>query len=128
LFGVTTLSLTNLPALTVLSKSLTNTHPIGWSTDWQGLWPKPDVLVWSGGQDFWWWCELCPLPASPVNGPVGAPGLFWWPYWRGAGGNGHLIAFETSNPDTPMLASEVDLTETNRWSFSRAFLANGLVT
>jgi hypothetical protein len=132
-FGLTVVTLTNLPSLTVLSQSVTNIGSIGWSTDWRALWPKPDLLVWAGGQDFWWWCELCPVPASggpvglPNGGPAGAPGLIWWPYWRGSGGNGHLIAFDASNPDSPVLASQVDLTDTNRWGYGRAFLANSLI-
>jgi hypothetical protein len=128
-FGWTVLSLTNLPSLPVISQSVTNTSPLGWSTDWQALWPKPDVLVWAGGQDWWWWCQFCGWPAgpSPVNGPVGTASTIWWPFWRGSGGNGHLVALDARNPDSPVLASEVDLTDTNRWGFSSVILANNLV-
>jgi len=128
-FALTVLSLTNLPSLTALSQFVTNTRPFGWSMDWQAFWPKPDVLVWAGDQRFWWWCELCPMPAGggPLTAPAGAPGVAFWPYWRGSGGNGHLVAFDASHPDTPHLASHVDLTDTNRWGFSGAFLANNLI-
>jgi hypothetical protein len=37
------------------------------------------------------------------------------------------MAFDAGNPDTPVFASQVDLTDTNRWGFSRAYLANSLV-
>jgi len=121
-FVLTTASLTNLPLVTLVSQLVTNTSSLGWSRDWQALWPKPDVLVWAGGQDYWWWCDFC-----LGGGPVGGPGLLWWPYWRGVEGNGQLIAFDARTPDSPRLASEVDLTDSNRWSFSRAFLGGGLV-
>jgi hypothetical protein len=126
-FSLSLLSLTNLPSLALITQIVTNTSPLGWSTDWQALWPASNVLVWAGGQDLWWWCNLCPMPVG--GGPVGvaAPGVFWSPYWRGTGGNGHLIAFDLRNPDSPQLASQVDLTATNRWSFSGAFLANSLI-
>jgi hypothetical protein len=67
------------------------------------------------------------VPAG--SGPVGVagPGLVLPPYWRGTGGNGHLIAFDLTDPDSPRLASQVDLTDTNRWSFSRAILASHLI-
>jgi hypothetical protein len=125
-FALTVLSLTNLPSLTIVGQSVTNLGSLGWSTDWRALWPKPDVLVWAGGQDFWWWCELCPLGVvgGPVGGPVGPNGLLWPPFWRGSGGNGHLVTFNVAKPDSPQLLSQVDLTATNRWSFSRAFLAD----
>ncbi|HEY5913458.1 MAG TPA: beta-propeller domain-containing protein [Verrucomicrobiae bacterium] len=122
-FVLTVATVTNLPALTVIDQTFTNTGPLGWSRDWQALWPQPNVLVWAGGQDFWWWCDMCPVLGG---GPVG--GISWfWPYWRGSGGNGHLLAFDAANPNAPRLASQADLTATNRWSFSRGFAANGLV-
>lgn len=125
-FALTTISLTNLPSVTVVSQSVTNTGSIGWSRDWQALWPRPNVLVWAGGQDFWWWCDYCPPRVLVLDGPLGGPGL-WWPYWRGDGGNGHLIAFDARQPDSPRFGSQVDLTATNVWSFSRSFAADGLV-
>ena len=126
-FAVTVLSLTNLPGLTVVGQVITNVAPLGWSTEWEPLWPKPDVLLWAGGQNFWWWCELCPFGGGPLGGTVGLPGLIWPPFWGGGGGNGRLLAFNVSAPDSPQLASQVDLTATNRWGFSRALLAGNLV-
>jgi hypothetical protein len=126
-FALTVLSLTNLPSLTVVGQTVTNLESLGWSRDWQALWPKPDVLVWAGGQNFWWWCEVCPLGGGGLlGGPVG-PGIVWPPFWRGSGGNGRLIAFSVTKPDSPQLVSQVDLTATNRWSFSHAFLADVLI-
>jgi len=121
-FALTVLSLSNLPSLVLAGQSITNVSPLGWSSDWQALWPKPDVLIWAGGQEFWWW-----VGPWIGGGPLGGPGLFWPPYSRGGGGNGYLLAFDVAQPHSPRLVSQVDLRATNRWSFSRTFLADNLV-
>ncbi len=121
-FGLTVLNLTNLPSLTLMSQFVTNTAPLGWSANWQAFWPKPDVLVWAGGQEYWCWYNFW-----IGGGPLGGPGALWRPYSRGSGGNGYLLAFDATLPDAPRLASEVDLRATNRWSFSQSFLADGLI-
>ncbi len=122
--ATTVMSLASLPSLTAVSQSVTNAGPLGWSRDWQPLWPKPDLLVWAGGQDSWWGCDFCPMNLD--GGLVAGPGWFR-PYGRTRGGNGHLVAFDTSQPDWPRLAAQVDLTATNRYGFSAAFAAGSLV-
>jgi hypothetical protein len=118
-----------LPALTVTSTLVTNTGSLGWSRDWQALRPAPGVLVWAGGQDFWWGCDFCPITFRPVAGGgfSSGPGFFTAPYWRGSGGNGQLVAFDVEEPAQPRFASRITLANTNRWGFSAAFAANGLV-
>jgi hypothetical protein len=124
-FVLTVISVPALPELTFVSQTVTNTKPLGWSRDWQALWPSPDVLVWAGGQDYWWWCDFCPMTLN--GGFVGGPTLFWPPPGSQTGGNGHLIAFDVRKPDAPRLAGQVDLNDTNRHAFSRAYAAAGLI-
>ncbi len=121
-FALTVLNLEDLPSLTVAAQIVTNSVSLGWSGNWQALWPQPGVLVWAGGQDYW-----CCYDLWIGGGPLGGPGWFWRPWSRGSGGNGLLVAFDVNRPEAPRLASQVDLRATNRWSFSRSFVADGLV-
>jgi len=122
-FLLTVISLDHLPTLELLGATQTQTQPLGWSRDWQAVWPKPDLLVWVGGQESWWWrCFDCAVPLA--DGPMGISRI-WPPYWGGNGG--HLLAFDVGDPSQPEFASEVSLLTSNAWSYGKAFAADGLV-
>lgn len=121
-FSLTVISLERLPAIEVLGATQAQTQPLGWSRDWQAVWPQPDVLVWVGGQEFWWWrCFDCALPLADG---LGMPRI-WPPYGGGTGGR--LLAFDVGHPAQPEFASEISLLISNAWSFGKAFAADGLV-
>ena len=87
----------------------------------QALWPTPGTLVLAGGDGFWgwpWW--------GGIGVPIGVP--FRWPGWGGFGGGANrFVAFDVSVSAKPAWLSTLDLTATNRFSFSPAFAAEGLV-
>ena len=116
---LTVLSVASLPSLASVNQVFTNTTPLGWSRDWQALWPKTNLLVWAGGAEYCW--------CAPLNTLVGGPALIWPPIGGQRGGNGHLLAFDASRPEAPVLATQVDLTTTNRYGFSRAYAADRLL-
>jgi hypothetical protein len=106
-----------LPGLTKISET-TPEIPAEFGSMLTALWPKPNLLVWSGGNQFFGWRFGGPMFAVDGIG-IGFPG-FW-----GAGG-GQLAAFDVSDAQNPSLKSFIDIT-TNGWSFSKPFVAEGLV-
>lgn len=120
-FVLTVFALDRLPQLSVTGQFEAETTTQFWNSDLQALWPKPGVLVWvGGGLDFWWWRGWL-LDAAPAGARF-AP----WPwFWPNTGGQ--LLACDVRDPNSPRLASEISLLDSNRWSFSRAFAAEGLV-
>ncbi len=118
----TVIDLGNLPALPLLGQTTANIDAANWLGELQPVWPKADLLVWSGGgNNFWWWWR-----GAPVAGLAAPAGIIPWPPFWGGGG-GELIAFDVSDSTAPQFASEVNLASSNWWSFSRAFTADGLV-
>ncbi|MCL5097219.1 MAG: hypothetical protein M1608_06790, partial [Candidatus Omnitrophica bacterium] len=94
----------------------------------QAVWPKPGLLVWSGGSANWW-----PIMGGGIRigGPEVVGGVVSdifapWPwYWGGNGGR--LLAFNVENPPIPKFVSEVNLFTNGWWSLSYAYAANGMV-
>ncbi len=119
---LTVVDLSHLPALSVLGETAVATEPLSWNAELTPLWLGPDLLVWVGGSsdNFYWWG---PWDVVPLGGPVGIGG-WYWPN-RQAGGGGRLFAFDVSG--SPAWRSEVDLTTTGWWSFSKPFAADGRV-
>lgn len=118
-FLLTVIGLDELPAVNVLGQVAADVSGFGFVSDYEAVWPRPGVLVWSGGGfSFWRWFEVMPLAAGPGL-------LFPWFPW--SGGGGQLLAFDVSQPAAPQFSSEVVLMSNNWWSFSRAFTAEGLV-
>ena len=115
---LTVIDLNLLPQISVLAQVETKSDAMFMGGEMSALWPKPGVLVWSGGGMQWWW----PMPMAMTAGPGLAPWPWFWPP-----SGGRLLAFDVSDPAAPAFASEVDLTVSNRWSFSPAFTADGLV-
>jgi hypothetical protein len=117
--GTLTLDVIDLRALPdIVVRGSVATHPSAasfWSLE--ALWPSPNLLVWSGQGD--WYCNRW-------GGPLLATDMLWGPwYW---GGSSALLAFDVSAPAEPRLASDLDLAgDGQRWNFSRAFAADGLV-
>lgn len=122
-FRLTVVDVSALPALPVLGQTEAGVAPLGWGRRWQAVWPKPDLLVWAGGQSQWWWCPICSVPLLQTEAlAVSRP---WPPYY--SGGGGRLIAFDVSDPAAPQWASEVNLGTNRWWNFSSAFATDGLV-
>lgn len=110
----TVIDLSNLPSLAISSQVGANITNIGWSSSWQPVWPKDDVVVWTGGESRYYWGM--PLFADTVRG-----GLIRWP--GPLSGGGHFIAVDLSKPGAPAFASDLDLTTTDRWDFSQTYAA-----
>ena len=114
---LTVVDLSGLPLLNVVGQTAIATKPLGWNNELEPVWPKPDLLVWvGGGNDYWWY--------GPLD--VGFVGGWYWTYWQ-SGGGGRLFAFDVSSETVPAFLSEVDLTTNGWWNFSKPFLADGLV-
>lgn len=122
---LTVVGLDALPALNVQGQTaadLASTLP-GWGGSLEPVWPKPNLLVWAGSQNNFYY----PLPWDVIAnaGPV-ANSSIWWPYPYFNSG-GRLFAFDVSSDSAPVFRSEVDLTTNYWWSFSRSFTTDGLV-
>lgn len=119
--------LSGLPALDVSGQTAATTSYLGWNSELEPVWPRPDLLVWVGGGNIytynynWWWGGL--LNAIPVSNAIG--NVWYWPYQNNTGG--HLLAFDVSGNATPMFLSEVNLAANGGWNFSKPFAADGLV-
>lgn len=121
---LTVIDLAALPAVQITGRVEANVKGFAVSGDLEAVWPREDLLVWSGGGfNYWWRCFHCPIPLAADMG-VGMA-LRWPPYW--GGGGGQLIAFDVSRSDAPRFASAVNLASDNWWSFSKPFTANGKV-
>jgi hypothetical protein len=117
---LTVADVSSLPVVRVLGQTTATTLPFGWNNEFEPLWLKPDLLVWSGGgNNFWWWGPWDIMP-------LGGFGGWFWPFSQTVG-SGRLFAFDVAHDATPALLSEVNLTTNDWWSFSKAFAADGLV-
>ena len=116
---LTIFDLSGLPAVQKLGKVEASLSGFGFS-ELKATWPKPDLLVFSGGSGFVGWpCLLCPVPLAMDAG-------LRWP-WFPVGGGGRLLAFDVADASAPQLAADVDL-GANIWAnFSNPFSANGMV-
>lgn len=108
----------NLPTLTKLSETPADVGE-NFGSSLKALWPKSNLLVWSGGSQFnGWWM------AMDVAAPMGIfPGWGWG--WGSAGGR--FAAFDVSNALNPAFKSHVDLTTNGGWNYSKPIVAEGLV-
>jgi hypothetical protein len=113
-FFVTILDVSQLPSISILGHTEATLDNPGWGNSWSALWPKPDVLVWSGGSSYLW--------LMPLNGGVATTGMAGviFPWWGPAGGQ--LLAFDVHNPAAPNFTSYVNLATNGWWwSFSQTF-------
>ncbi len=118
---LTTFDLTALPEIRVLGRTEIAAPPLGWSTDWRALWVRDGVIVWSGGGGYWnWWGRGGPVAIDAL--PAGG---LWAPWFGGQGGR--LMAFDVTDRQKPRLASDLNLTNNQRWNFSQAYHADGRV-
>jgi hypothetical protein len=121
-FFLTVLDVSHLPNVSVLGQTGISLDSVGWGSSWTALWPKQDVLVWTGGGNSWLWAvPVGVLPAGPTGVTTGTGSLFpWWGFNSG----GQLLAFDVSNPAQPALDSEVNLATNGWWGFSQSFLSD----
>ncbi|MBI1842564.1 MAG: beta-propeller domain-containing protein [Verrucomicrobia bacterium] len=121
--SVSVFDLAALPELRRVGGLETAVQPLGWGTTWKPSWVKPGLLVWTGGGNMYLypWAML-----DAPNAGDAAIGGFWRP-WFGGGQGGRLLAFDVSTASAPKLASDLDLTGDDRWNYSDAFTASGLV-
>lgn len=120
---LTVIDLAALPALQITGRVEANVEGFAMSGELEAVWPRDEVLVWSGGGFNWWGrCFHCPIPLM-ADAAIGVG--WWWPFW--GGGGGQLVAFDVSRADAPRFASAVNLASDNWWSFSKPFTADGKV-
>lgn len=118
--SLTVFDLTALPELKQTAKIDLATQPLGWGTDWKGLWVKPGVIAWTGGGGYWgWWGGGRGIATDALVGG------FWGPSYGGQGGR--LITCDVADVRSPKFVSDLNLIATDRWNFSPAFTANGKV-
>lgn len=119
--SLTVFDLSALPELKQTAKIDLATQPLGWGTDWKGLWVKPGVIAWTGGGGYWgWWGG-----GGGILADARQVGGFWGPSYGGQGGR--LITFDVGDVRSPKFVSDLNLIATDRWNFSPAFTANGKV-
>jgi hypothetical protein len=121
---LTIYDLAELPEVVEVGGAAVVVEALGWSTDFELLWPKPGVLVLAGGGGGDWgpWLDLPMLAPEPG---FDGPGL-WRPFapW---GNGGRFIAFTVTDSAEVELASEVNLGAGGGWNFSAAHVADGLL-
>lgn len=124
-FVVSIFDLSNLPELSLAGwTEIGLTNPMGYSV--QALWPKEDVLVWSGGQNNIIFLDGMRL--SPVGGIAAdfAPGIRWDPWYYG-GNSGRFLAFDVTPVSNPRLLSDLNLSANQWWNFSQAIAQDGKI-
>jgi hypothetical protein len=97
------------------------------SGDVTALWPKNNLLVWSGGSSSygWNWGWGGPVMAGPGM-VLFANDALWYPnYWGSSGGR--LAAFDVANSAAPEFRSEVTVTTNSGWNFTKGVVAEGLI-
>lgn len=110
--------LTGLPRLGLVGQIEAVVTNMFYSSSLTAVWPKPDLLVWTGSGGGWWGGPV--LVDAFVRGGYG----LWW----GRGGAGRLIGFEVANGAAPRWASDLNLTSSvGGWGFSPAGVAEGRV-
>jgi hypothetical protein len=122
-FTLTVLDARNLPVLTIMGSTTGRFENLGWGAgNWSALWPKTNILVWSGGApQYWPWGPYLDVAMRPGL----ANGLFFWPGY--GTGDGKLITFDVSAPQLPAFRSLVDFTTNSWWDFSSSFLSGSLI-
>ncbi|HNQ87966.1 MAG TPA: beta-propeller domain-containing protein [Verrucomicrobiota bacterium] len=121
---LTVFDLGTLPELTVLGRTSAALASLGWQSQFEPLWVRPGLLVWSASNrsmpyyyDAW---------RGGPGGVIPIDGWWWWPWW--GWGNGRLLAFDVGEPSRPVFLSDVDAREkTDWWNMSDACTAAGLV-
>ena len=111
-----------LPGVKLLGKTDAVVEPLGWSANFEVVWPKAGVLVLTGGGGYLYpWLDWgIARPAGPVGGGFAMP-----IYWGNNGGR--LIAFDVTDAAAPKFLSDVNLAKNAWWNFSPAYTVNGLV-
>lgn len=105
----------NLPELSLAGTAKYEATDYLWG-NFDALWVKPGVLVWSGaGAGYWWWWR-----GALDTGPLTREALVSRPGYWGGSGNGRLFAFDVRNSLEPKLLNDLALTTTNHWNFSGA--------
>jgi hypothetical protein len=123
-FFFTVVDASKLPELSVVGREAVRADVPPWTGDWEAVWPKPGIVVWvGGGADYWWWGPWLSDFTEP--GRLGGGMMLWSPVMRTGGG--HLLAFDVSTATDPKLLSELNLEDTNTWSFSKPFTEGTLV-
>lgn len=119
--ALTVYGLASLPALDPVGSVTVRVDKPTYATELQPLWVRPGLLVWADQGGAYWrgWIDV------PMMDVAVMPGR-WWPWWGGGGGG--LWVFDVADPQSPTLRSTVDQGDvTDRWGFSEARLAAGLI-
>ncbi len=96
------LDLAALPALSLLGSADATNGPTSFSGEFEALWPRPGLLVWSANNNYspWFYPRPILLPQPPIRivtaqpiatDPLGSPGeVVFHSTLRGFGGAGHI--------------------------------------
>lgn len=117
---LTTIDLTQLPALKILDQTETQPESESYWGQFEALWPKPGLLVWSGSGGGYW---------GPMFAKVGivADVAFRPGPWWGGGGGGQLISYDASGASMKFLGVTEVAKGSGYWNFSKPFAVDGLV-
>jgi hypothetical protein len=93
-FVLTVVDLEGLPDLSISGVTAVAVEGFGGS-QWDGVWPQEDLLVWvGGGWSYGWWPWGVAVPVAA--GMAGADAALFWPPWF-FGGGGQLLAFNVED-------------------------------
>jgi alpha-tubulin suppressor-like RCC1 family protein len=149
------IDLAGLPALSLLGSADT-TNGVNFSGEFEALWPKPGLLVWSGGTSHFPWVYARPILPSPdfriitpqpiLTEPIGSPGaIFFNTGIVGSTFSGFhydsvvygwpiysaaqrwLVAFDVENAAAPRFVSSINVGTNGGFNFSKAHEAEGLI-
>lgn len=109
-----------LPVVTRIGVAEDATEQIFYG-EFSALWPRSDLLVWSGGGSTYWLWDA----GITRRGGLVADSLFFRPW--GGGGGGLLLGVTVSDAAAPKFVSTTRLASNNWWSQSEAFAADGLI-
>jgi alpha-tubulin suppressor-like RCC1 family protein len=149
------IDLAELPALSLLGSADT-TNGLNFSGDFEAVWPKPGLLVWSGGTSHFPWVYARPIPILPSPGfrifqpAVGEPVSDSRIVFSNTGIIGStlpmfhydsvvygwppysaaqrwLVAFDVENAAAPRFVSSINVGTNGGFNFSKAHEAEGLI-
>jgi alpha-tubulin suppressor-like RCC1 family protein len=135
-----------LPALSLLGRADATNGPASLTGEFEALWPRPDLLLWSAESHNYPW-NVCPITVTPMPALVSGPGgivttatlpgtlatgsvpsqslRFGWPIYHA--GERWLAAFHVEHSVAPQFLSSVNLATNGGWNFSKAHEAAGLI-
>ncbi len=124
---VSVFDLSNLPAITLLGKTETDTDAGG--NNLEAAWPAPGTLVWVRPQSYSWWWRGGPIAyatdiVAPARAVVAANSLVY-PGWGWNAASHELFIYDVSNPAAPRFTKGLDVRTGSSGDWSAPITSGG---